>query len=341
MSSADTIISDNIKNGETILGVQGTYDGKQSYKLYFNSQIGDCKLEINNGYEEVTIESGAHILVEDLDEREDTEGLEFKLTVFDADTDKILFTGNYNGEDYTDLELSADEDRVFLPPNGRGYWHKDKFQSDCTITVVREEKLYIYEKGEDSNVEFNLNLFYSGEQVEEGTDLVPGLNYLVASQMIPGSAVDIYVNENLIISGASVLYPFNLTEGMSVNNKVVITVKKHKDIQIINAYNKPLLMTAENKSAGDFIQTYIEPNTSQRFVKKVGYDYAFKIESEAPDLNAHFKGSYDEDTNVDKDLFTYITEGKTRICNPNSDEFEYNFKWYGLNYGTLTLTNKS
>lgn len=123
--------------------------------------------------------------------------------------DKLVAQGDYSYGYYFDLTGDLIEDGKLI------------------IKVLSTEKQYIYEKGEDSDVDFDLIEAMSGteEIIGEGTNLVLDDDYRVRTEV----ESDIYINGTLMIENAGT-YPgwkFTLTEDMSVNNKVVITVKRH------------------------------------------------------------------------------------------------------------------
>ena len=93
------------------------------------------------------------------------------------------------------------------------------------ITVKKHEgqKQYIYEKGEDSDVEFDLNYDYD-TTIQPGTNLTVGIEYRISTDVFP---CDFYIN-NVLVGDSSADYNFTLTADMSVNNRVIITVKKNR-----------------------------------------------------------------------------------------------------------------
>lgn len=159
-----------------------------------------------------------------------------------GDVHTYTFNGIYKGIVYQDVELSTyydgeKEEFLVCPPNAYiadSTWVFN-LNDYGTLTVLPPEKQYIYEKGEDSDVDFDLH--HHGNLVQPGTNLTIGNEYIVLTFLDQG---DIFINDVLKAENKDKLI-FTLTEDMSVNNKVVITVKRHgggERFKIINNSTK-------------------------------------------------------------------------------------------------------
>jgi hypothetical protein len=169
VSAADTIIPENIKVEETILGVTGSYTGGgQGYNLTFKSEGSDdpkitCVAEMSQGeYENTEIYNNQ--IIKTLDITHPQRDFEYSYTIgglppfppqtitvqvragdldkiilypgLPRDSFKVLFTGKYDGVEYNKYELSFNGITLY-PPEGLEKWNINKFESNCLIEVIK------------------------------------------------------------------------------------------------------------------------------------------------------------------------------------------------------------
>lgn len=138
---------------------------------------------------------------------------------------QAIFSGLYNGESYQSKSLYIRGHAVISNPEEATDWYISQSGEGILTVNDKSQKQYIYEKGEDSDVEFDLH--HHGNLVQPGTNLTIGNEYTVLTFLDQG---DIFINDVLKAENKDKLI-FTLTEDMSVNNKVVITVKRHETSQ--------------------------------------------------------------------------------------------------------------
>lgn len=119
------------------------------------------------------------------------------------------------------------------------YYMKQERENLKTVGLYEDqdspvEKQYIYEKGADSDVEFNLTDDVTYDLIQEGTNLELGHPYRVITPLSEDEH-DFYING--VYEGTLVAFPFVLTEDMSVDDKVVITVKRHDENKYLTVVN--------------------------------------------------------------------------------------------------------
>jgi len=146
------------------------------------------------------------------------------------------------------FELSEFGSAVYYYRNTKNFDVETKdLYSDGEGPEPPVEKKYIYEKGEDSDVAFYLTEYDGSEEIQEGTNLTVNDRYDIHT--VPETSCDFYVNG--IYIGADILVAFTLTEDMSVDNKVIITVKRHGG-------SNPKLRVKNSNSYMTSINTYTD-----------------------------------------------------------------------------------
>ena len=342
VSGADIIAPINIKKDVTILGVEGSYDGEPSpspNKLTFNTNTEGGYIVIGViGHPEIgniELHNGDSVNIEDIPNFEG----EFNIILYAPYGSNVTFKGVYGGSEYEVQSLSFDGIILYPPIGSQGKWLINKFGSDCTITVAsQEEKQYIYEKGEDSDVEFDLHDGYDDHRIEPGANLEVDYPYWVTSD---GVSCDFYINGNLMLQDVAEYY-FTLTEDMSVNNKVVITVKKHaqppeaKKFTVVNNTNYRIELYNTNKEKSIYVdsndQTVIDVGTEVGFRISI-VDYQFGDQYEA-----RFSGFYDDKDKEYRDYLCRIIGDMIYHPGATTPMFDLIWNMSNSNYGTLVVS---
>ena len=247
VSQADTIIPENIKENETILGVTGTYGGGGDFTLTFDSELKDKEIEVD----------GSSLSADGSVEIKEISNPNFFIAAEPVyeDSGYYLFYGKYNRVNYDGVLIKTDwieKDRqIILTPDKNEQWEKSKFGSDARLELCKEEVTQVlYKKDPESDI--NFNLVNSDEKiVNPNTDIISGPEYPNNSYTVklPGSAdkFKVYVNGNFmgaVINGNEV--SFNLLNRYCHNGEAVVKVKKiiFVDSILLTVHNKTSVVTS-------------------------------------------------------------------------------------------------
>lgn len=215
-----------------------------------------------------------------------------------------------------DFEVSSSGKAIYYMKQERENLKTQNLYEDQYSPVGKQ---YIYEKGEDSDVEF-VTAYMEGVMfhvVNEGDELQVGTQYsILKNSVMPlQDFVDVYVNGSLVAENTK-SYIFIFEEDMSVNNKVVITVKRHDENKYLTVVNNssPMVNVLCN---GESLGT-VPTGTSKRFEILPGEENLYRIQGMI--FGATYNGTYHR---KDKYGVTLGVPGNAMVESPNGES-----DWY-------------